>query len=309
MRARTWLLVVGVALIGLVAVADSVRGRLQSDSAAEATTDENRVAAPGTSGVLYYTDEFCQLQAIRLPNGEPVQVPPTRGTPCRFAISPDDLSARGGEVRFAPRGRLEVASSGELLQIFSRDRPLSGPFVASAPAFKPDGTLTFFRDGKVVEWQGERVVLMQRHLRRTVRRALGAPRPRAVTLRDLAWLSDSRAVAVLGWGPEDVVAVFEGRSVVAAWPRLGESFRRLRASPRGNYFALETEGAGFLLFDRDGRQLPVSPVEDFHALAWSPDEQWLAIAAGRRILIRRPEAGEMRPPRSLELEARDLAWH
>jgi hypothetical protein len=306
MRARTWLLVGAVALIGLVAVADSVRTRLASEPRAGVGAEEDRVAAPGLTGVLYYTDRFCQLQAIRLPEGEPASVPSTRGTPCRFAISPDGLSARGPEVRFAPRGRLEVASSGDLVQIFSRSRPVSGPVVASAPAFKPDGTLTLFRDGQVVEWQGERVILSQQRLQATVRRALGAPRPRAVTVRDLAWLSDSRAVGILGWGPEDVVAVFEGRDVVVAWPRVGQPFLRLLASPQGNYFALQTEG-GALLFDRDGRQVPLPRVPRIHALAWSPDEQWLAIAAPRRLLIR-PAAGDMRPPRTLEIEARDLAW-
>lgn len=305
MRARTWLLVGAVALVGLVAVADSVRDRLQSEADAETTTaDEDRAAAPGTTGVLYYSDEFCQLRAVRLPEGDQASAPAWTG--CGIVLAPDGLSVDSEGTRWGPRGRLRVASSSELLQVFSRSRPVSPPLVASAPAFKPDGTLTFFRDGRVVEWQGERVLLSQRRLQAIVRRALGAPRPRQVTVRDFAWLSDSRGVAILGWGPEDVVAVFEGRNVVAAWPRLGQPFRRLRASPRGSYFALETEG-GLLLFDRDSRQLPVPRLPRLHALAWSPDERWLAIAGPRRILIR-PAAGGTRPLLTLEIEARDLFW-
>jgi hypothetical protein len=308
MRLRTWLLGGAVAIIGLAAVADSVRGRLEHEPSADsAAAEEDGVAAPGLTGVLYYTDHFCLLKAIRLPEAEPVRAPPSPQAGCRFTLSPDGLSREEPTVRFAPRGRLEVAASRGLLQIYSRREPVSRPFVAAAPAFKPDGTLTFFRDGDVVEWQGGTVVLSQRRLRRTIRRALGAPRPRGVVVRDLAWLSDSRAVAILGWGPEDVVAVFEGRNVVAAWPRLGQPFRRLRTSPRGTYFALEGE-RGVLLFDRDGRQLPVPRFPALHGLAWSPDERWLAIAAGGRILIRRPAGGATRPPLALEIEARDLAW-
>jgi hypothetical protein len=165
--------------------------------------------------------------------------------------------------------------------------------------------LTFFRAGRVVEWQTETVVLSQRRLRATVRRALGAPRPRRVAVRELAWLSDSRAVAILAWGPEEVLAVFEEREVVAAWPSLRAGFGRLWSSPRGSYFAVETEGV--LLFDRDGRQLPTARFSDFRGLAWSPDERWLAVAAGERILLLATR-GRPRPPLLLEIEAQDVFW-
>jgi hypothetical protein len=93
--------------------------------------------------------------------------------------------------------------------------------------------------------------------------------------------------------------------VVAAWPSLRAGFGRLWSSPRGSYFAVETEGV--LLFDRDGGQLPIARVSDFHGLAWSPDERWLAVAAGERILLLAMR-GRPRPPLRLEIEAQDIFW-
>jgi hypothetical protein len=82
----------------------------------------------------------------------------------------------------------------------------------------------------------------------------------------------------------------------------------VRPSPRGSYFAILDPGAaGVRVFDRDGGPLRIPEVTNPHAIAWSPDERWTALATAWGIHVYRtddPDGLVVRIP----LRVRDLDW-
>jgi hypothetical protein len=82
----------------------------------------------------------------------------------------------------------------------------------------------------------------------------------------------------------------------------GEPRRRL-ASPSGDLLARATSRGLQVL--KDGRRFTL-PIEA-HALAWSPDERWLAAAGDDEVYVIRVINRDMRI-RRLPIAAADLAW-
>jgi hypothetical protein len=326
-RRGTWLVIGAVAAIALVAAFDSLRGGGETPAAGPGTTSEltTTEAVPadaetatqpaGFDGVLYYTDESCELRAVRLPELEPAEAP--NWDECGFVLSPDGKRASGADSGWDPhsdpqRGRLFETEDGTI-QVATNGGPEGEPFRGSAPAWRPDGTLTYFADGAVREWPGGNVLIPGTALLQGVMshiNAAGARAPfRAVDVQQLVWLDSERAVvaihAPVRRGADiDLAAVFDGRRRVATVDELAP-ITSLWGGPQGRYWALDSDG--LQLFDRDGGALPLPPLTDARAVAWSPDESWLAVATRASVFILRPGEPQARIQR-LPLVANDLAW-
>ena len=101
---------VGVAAIAVAAGVDGLRGesgteltREPEPTATPTSTDPDEpVSAAEPGGILYYTDEDCRLEAVRLPGLEPAAVPNWRN--CRFVLSPDASSVSKGRSGWDPVG-------------------------------------------------------------------------------------------------------------------------------------------------------------------------------------------------------------
>jgi hypothetical protein len=120
---------------------------------------------------------------------------------------------------------------------------------------------------------------------------------RAVVLADSTSAPAERVLALLG----------DGR-VLRVQPRwvVGDA-RFLRASPRGTYFAVFGSG-GVRLFDRDAAPLGLpEDVRSPHAVTWSPDERWTALAAGESVVLFPSDPPYVRVVR-VPLAVRDLDW-
>ena len=109
--------------------------------------------------------------------------------------------------------------------------------------------------------------------------------------------------------PRDrVLVLLEGGRVIASLPPwFIPGARFLRSSPTGAYFA-SLGPEGLALFDRnaDPLELPDS-VQRPHAIAWSPDEGWTALATARSVYVfpsDRPDELIVRIP----LSVNDFAW-
>jgi hypothetical protein len=325
-RRGTWLVVGALAAIALVAAVDSLRGENAAEpgpapgATSEATTTDvvPAEAEPvAFGGVLYYTDESCELRAVRLPTLEAAEAP--NWDDCRFVLSPDGTRASGPGSGWDPHsdpriGRLFQSADG-LIQVSSNLGPEGEPIRGTAPAWRPSGTLTYVAGGELREWPSDETVLSQNDLAVAVRAHPDVPdsgRVRRVVVEDTEWLDDDRLAAVLSVPVENavehVVAVFEGRRL--AWVEFEgpRALFDLRVSPRGRYLAVTNDSSSLLFDSRRGQvQLPTLLGTELHALTWSPDEQWVAAAAGSRVYVFRP--GE--PPsriRQLPLVAGDLAW-
>ncbi|MGH3023148.1 MAG: hypothetical protein ACRDNI_05785, partial [Gaiellaceae bacterium] len=322
-RRSTWIVVGVLAVIGLAAVIDALRSDGEPSAAPVANTASTTAEAPPAEpaaqpgefgGVLYYTDTACELRAVRLPTLEELEAP--NSAECRFALSPDGTQVSGAGTGWDPhsdarRGRL-FRSNGVSIVVLTNAGPEGEPFRGTAPAWRPDGTLTYFAGGAVREWPNRDVIIPRAALLDAVMSHINAPARRAfvrtVRVVELAWLdAEHPVVAIHAFVPHaadiDGAAVFEGRRPTATVSALAP-ITAVWASPRGSYWAIEA--GGLQLFDRSGTGLPLPQLTDPHAVAWSPDDSQMAVATRASVVIFPP--GETGATRRLPLEASDLAW-
>lgn len=107
---------------------------------------------------------------------------------------------------------------------------------------------------------------------------------------------------------ERVVGLFDGPRLVTVAAALVAEDARLRPSPHGRYFAvLEGTASGLRLYRQDGSLVALPSVRRPHAIAWSPDERWTAVATAESVYVvpsERPGELVIRIP----LAVRDLDW-
>jgi hypothetical protein len=282
-RAVNALLVAAALALGGLAVADALRGGQAPHRAVAAPRFAAAAAALGqarVTGTLYFADASCRLRALRLPELVPVPVPEARS--CGVVVAPRPLTSASWSL-WRPGSRLVAfCRAGRVLVRAARGPTL--PFIAGcAPAWAPDGSLDFVRQGSVVQFvaHGRAEVIV--------------PRPRDGPVRTIAWVGRLLAVVV-----GDRLRLLEGTAQVAE-RRLATPIARLRPSPRGTWLAVRA-GAETLVLDRRLRR---RPLEAGSAVAWSPDERWIAIATPGAVRVVRSRGGRTV---TLPLLARDLAW-
>jgi hypothetical protein len=306
---RTWLVLAAVLAVAAAAAADALRGGLRDKDVTAAAPAERRIIPPGVPagamGTVYYSDpgDDCRLHSLRLAGFTEAE-PPNFGE-CRFSLSPDGTRAAPEESVWSPLGGIVAvpredgfaleAGPGQMIVVRGR-----------APAFKPDGTLTQVRDGKLVEWNidcepGERLFTLPAD--NATARCVHTVFPRPVTA--VAWFSDTRFGAVLP--KRELVIVERGRVLVrAGLPPFRSA--ALELSPKRTFATLWLDGELAGTFDAGGGPAPIAPVGAVNAIAWAPSERWI-MAATRQgtVFLLRPDAGDTRV-RRLGISARDLAW-
>ena len=178
-----------------------------------------------------------------------------------------------------------------------------------APAWKPDGTLTFVRQDRVIEFVKGCTGTTPADC---LRRAPIGVEPRDA-IRELAWIDDERLTMLLGspGSPESVRVLVSGAVGRFARPVLsfaGLSYLRpfgrnrllVRAGPPGRAFLTIDE-------NRIAHAFPRS-LADGQALAVSPDGAWVASTGGGAVHVYR--LGDRRPldPVRIDIDAVDLGW-
>lgn len=322
-RLSTWLAVGALVAIGTVAAIDAVRSgegpsRVAPKPAEAASLEQAmpRIAGraalaaelrqAGVTGALAFTDRNCRPGALYFPGLEEKLGPPVP----RCGLGPSTRRIP------SPDGRLAARCGGGAVEVLAQSGERLARFDGCAPAWRPDGALTYVRRGSVVVRSPSclrsrargcsRVILSRRDLE-------AALRADSAAVERIAWLSEKRFAAVLGGAssePVDVVAVFEGRRLVAAPALAAADVLELAVSPHGRYVAARGE-RGVWLLDRRGQfaannryRLSLLPAR---VIAWSPDDGWLAIAArSSTYLVRAGERdGEVL---RLPLAASALSW-
>jgi hypothetical protein len=284
----TWLVIGALALIGLFAARDALRGDDAPASAPPTTTlarqrrpppaeeprIENRarlaaeLRALGAEGVLYLTDANCRRFLLRLPSLEwtPQGLP---GPLCPDATVVDE--------RFG----LEASQvDADLIEVRSEDWSLR--FQGTAPAFRPEGRLTFIRAGRLYEWTvqcppaAERVIFRGfRALARCPRVVQSAP----TELQEVVWLDGNDFAAVAGPDLTPRLIVARGGRTRRLFLSVGSRMGALQASPGGRYVAARVD-EDLVLFDTRGTgalRLPGFGPEAL-AITWSRDDRLGAVA-------------------------------
>jgi hypothetical protein len=327
----TWFVVAAVAALGIAAVVDALPTERSSDEAPPSTTQLEKRPRPAETfdakGVLYYTDDLCRLRAVALPSFTPVAA--LEWDECGFSLSPNGGTVMGSGVVWQRQGDLRAAGIGGLVYVVLEPSGAEYRFTGTAPAFRPDGTLTFVRDGAIVEatpgcGQGapgtwcEAVLMTRGDL-------LGALEARpevvdAAAAKALAWLTETRLIAALSFGGrrDEMIAVYEGKTLIRTISGFGGRVAEFLVSPGRSYAAARLERpSGFVLIDADGEPFILEEIQrDFsgrppftggRAITWSPDDAWTVIARRETIVFFR--MGPERPDvMHVPLAAHDLAW-
>jgi hypothetical protein len=287
------------------------------------------------SGALYYSDvsDECRLSGLTLPDLRNPAFDPSTGAPpklrsCRFSLSRDGQAALPDDAEWSPQGGMYALEDDNMIELGSSASQQALHFPGSSPAFKPDGTFTYVRENQVVEWttscprgsrlftlpgdnatvRCRRVVLSTGDLRRAL---ISADASGPLIPKDLAWLSDTRLVTVVGdagiSGYREHLSVINGQLIGrVVISEFGEGLR-LEASPRGSFFTAWYGDSLVTIRDRNGDLVTFPTIPRVRALTWSPDERWTAVATERSVFVFRTNTREARV-RRLPIVAYDLAW-
>jgi hypothetical protein len=312
------LVLLAVAVVG-AAVADSI-GKSVSDGgsnanqptlSAPAVTDAllpkrsalaTRLREDDVSGVFYFVDQGCRLHALRLPSLVPVPAPRNAG--CLALVSP--ASAPPGWSLW-PRDTALAARCRRGRVIVSATSGPSLPMIGGcAPAWRPDGSMTYIRQGAIVQFPrtGRAQVLRSRNqLAGALQHVPALGGTSSWLTSRVAWLGPNRFAIVASNGKSTALAVFSGRHIVALRNEGRSVVTELRASPHGTYLVLRTPG-GLRLYDARRRGLPrVRRFGAIKAIAWSSDGRWVGLARPGRVVLQGSRKQVVLP-----LDARDLAW-
>jgi hypothetical protein len=317
----TWVVIGALALIGLFAARDALRGdEAPASSPATKTLEKRRHAPPavagppqidekdrlaaelqalGAGGILYFTDANCRRYLLGLPALVWTTAQGLPGLDCPRAGRPVVSERSGLAAEQVGAETIEVSS-----EIWSFRFP------GFSPAFRPSGTLTFVRDGRVYEWTsacpaGVATVTFQglREIDRCPRQVRDAP----ALVQEVVWPGENDFAVIAGpQGVRSLLVKRDGR-MVSLFKSVGASLSGLVASPHGRYFGARVDETMFV-FDsrRPGNLALPSGAERSTAVAWSPDERFTALASQSSVYI---YPGD-RPGRavSLPLTAIELDW-
>jgi hypothetical protein len=322
------LVVAAIAVLALVAAVDSLIGSDPPPAAETAAGTEEAVEPEpeerspleeelylaGLRGTLWVSGPTCELSALTFP-----ELPPRRAAArsCRLAVA-GDLRLEVDKRALQPDGTLIARCGVQRIELVDAGDPSSEPatFAGCAPAWTPDGTLTYVLLGEVVSRDGDggvRTVLSKATLAKALHDAPGVdPVIASFSVRELAWLTNRRLAAVVrgywprGTGTADYFVLLERGRLVGRPAAAGRDIRYLHVSPRRSFASAYVVGQGLHVLDRSGESLRV-PVRGAESIAWSPDEGWTAIGGPGGVVVfptSRPEGQRLRLP----VAARDLAW-
>ncbi len=317
----TWVVIGALALIGLFAARDALRGdeapasspavqrleKRRNPPPAIATppliAENERLAAGlqalGAGGVLYLTDTNCRRYLLGLPALLWTTAQGLPGPDCPGAGRPVVSERSGLTAEQVGAETIEVSS-----EIWSFRFP------GFSPTFKPGGTLTYVRDGRVYEWTsacpaGAATVTFRglREIDRCPRQVRGVP----PLVQELVWSGENDFAVIAGPpGVRSLLVKRDGRAS-SLFKSVGASLSGLVASPHGRYFGARVAGSMFV-FDsrRPGNLALPSGAELSTAVTWSPDERFTALASKSSVYV---YPGD-RPGRAvrLPLTAIELDW-
>jgi hypothetical protein len=313
MRPTSLVIVAAVALLGLFAALDALRGTSIATSQTTSTQEDDttpetitlmpaiegraeiqrQLRGAGITGTLFMTDEECRLRALSLPELGWVLDSAAQGEECEFTVAPDSgrVIRFGGGIAWSPDGRTSAVCEANTVFFTGRTGQEVGREAGyCAPAWKPGGTLTAARRGTLTAFRSgwEQTLLSPADLAPALRagstelRILHSP-----SIRQAIWLSGSRVALIIHalvrdqpGSTYDVLAIYEDRKLVGE-PVANLGFDELVASPSRSYLAVHGSAPRGLSFvDADGLLLARNPIASGHHATWSPDERWTAIATG-----------------------------
>jgi hypothetical protein len=284
-RLPSWLIVAAVGILVALAAADAIRPHGERPQQSGPT-----VRGPELSGVLLVAGPDCSVTALRLPALEEMQAP--RQIDC-------------GGVTWSPDGTLNATCKEGFTDVALTGGPSLLHVRGCGAAWRVDGSVGVIRDGELVvaRRRGQpRIFFSQGQLAQALEGQ--APAGERFELAEVAWLSLTNFAAIVqGPKPWERAIGFLSPGGGTVVPELGQHISSLRASPLGNVaFAHNQLGREFVMITPAGREVPLPRIANARAIAWSPDERWVALATRtttfiartgtRQVVLRIPVGGE-----------------
>jgi hypothetical protein len=290
-RLPSWLIVVAVGILVALAAADAIRPK--TEEAPRSATTTNPL---GLRGVLVVAGPDCSVAAFRLP-GLTEQQPP-RQPNC------------GGRI-WSQDGTLAAhCTKDNGTEIFTSGLEFTARVAGCASSWRPDGALTLIRDGDIVLWRRRgRVQTLVRGASLGSDLRVVVQRPETYRFAGVCWLDDSTYAAIVkGKRPwETAVVIFDDLGPRQFVPALGAHPEDLHASPRGFIaFARTNPVREYTMVSRGGEEVAVPRIANAHALAWSPDDRWVAIATRTTTFI--AHVGSRQVVKQVPVGGDSLAW-
>jgi hypothetical protein len=290
-RLPTWIIVAAVGGLVALAAADAIRPN--GESARPSTTE---AGAPALRGVLVIGGPDCSVAALRLP--ALVEQQPPRQPDC------------GGRI-WSQDGTLAAhCTKDNGTEIFTSRLEFTARVAGCASSWRPDGALALIRDGDILLWRRRgpvQTLVRGASLGSDLRVVLA--RSETYRFAEVCWLDNSTYAAIVkGKRPwETAVVIFDDlgpRQFVRAF---GAHPEDLHASPRGFIaFARTNPVREYTMVSRGGDEVTVPRIANAHALAWSPDDQWVAIATRTTTFI--AHVGSRQVVKQVPVGGDSLAW-
>jgi hypothetical protein len=319
-RAITAVVVAAVALVGLLAIADALRGTEEPRSAPATTgvAEETESLAATLReevviGFLVYSDGECRLHTLVLPELVDQDISEDDTRRCRF--SSRDGWILGEREVLSPNWRfIAECEGGEIVVREAHTGVVRRRLEGCAPAWRPQtgNRLTWAR-GEAVYERGRRL-LDRRDFHAIARRHtnvndLGVPF--RVRVNDLTWLDVDHLVLSLQiqghFIPREYITVLlEGKDVTARATTFQGFLGRWFGSSAASFVAA---GDGTIVTAGGETFARPDQLTTGRAVAFSPDERWLAFVTGQSIyLLGTPRNNE--PGRIIRIPApaQDLIW-
>jgi hypothetical protein len=323
-RWTTPLIVAAVVLVAVLAAADALRGHDEPKAASESPTITR--ASPPTlrdilrrdavTGFVVYSDHDCLLHSLLLPRMLDEVVRTDGGLPfrmCQFGSGGGRYLPEGQLA--SPDGRLVAECQGGRIAVWELESGIpKRSFRGCPPAWRPDGRLTYPQGNRIME--GNRVLYSAADLRRAARlhpniAGLDPSVRIFVHATDLAWLDETHLVTTLeirvpNFLDENLAVLFSGQEIAVVAGNRGSGPGNWVVSPAGTFAASEN---GIIVRRGGGSVDPPRSLPGGRAVAFSPDEQWLAYVTSASIYLigtlRNSEPGRII---RLPIGAQDLVW-
>ena len=285
--ASTWVVAGAVILLVIVAIADGIRSR---EDASGAPAPPPRTL----HGVIVTADAACQVQAFRFPSMAPERPP-----------HPPDCNG----LVWSQDGSLVARCTGDFTSVRSSEGVQFPNVDGCAPAWRADGALSVVLDGSIVTARrhGSPSIFMSRPELTEALRAAGVESPAEWRFAQVSWFGLTSFVAILQKPGDSAAAVFAQGGLETFLPNIGAHIEDLRVSPIGNFaFARVGPEREYVMVSRGGDVIDLPAVQEANAIAWSPDELYVAIATEDETVIAR--TGSTKVIATLPFGARALAW-
>jgi hypothetical protein len=289
-RLPTWIIVAGVGVLVALAAADALR----STNEGSPGTSVAEPSGPHLQGVVVVGPR-CSLRALRLPALAELDAP--RQTDC------------GGTV-WSNDGTLNASCADAYTDVGTSEGRHLFRMAGCAPAWREDGSVSVIRKGElfIARRRGSpRIFFSREQLAQSL--AGRVPAGERFELVEVAWLTLTNFAAIVR-GPhpwERAVAFLSPGGLGTLVPRLGSRISDLRVSPLGNLaFASNQLGRGFVMLTEAGVEVPLPRIANARAIAWSPDEEWVALATRTATFIAR--TGSRRVAFRIPVGGDTLAW-